>query len=198
MPADEPSVKARPVRALLLCLLLAAAVLVAGCSASVASEPNRSFQVAPEVKQAAEAWHETITGDDGAAVGTLVVPRIGLRTTVLEGTDTPILEEGPGHWEETPLPGEGGRCVISAHRSTFGSLFLRLDELEPGDAIELHMPYGVVEYEVFGSMIVKPDRVDVVRQRGFEELSLATCHPPGSGEFRLVVHARATGYRQAP
>jgi len=93
---------------------------------------------------------------------------------VLEGTDTLILEKGPGHWEETPLPGEGGRCVISAHRTAFGSLFLRLDELEPGDAIELRMPYGVME------------------------LSLASCHPPGSDEFRLVVNARAVGYRQTP
>lgn len=75
-----------------------------------------------------------------AIVGTLVIPRIGLQTAVLEGTDTLILEKGPGHWEETPLPGEGGRCVISAHRTAFGSLFLRLDELEPGDAIELRMP----------------------------------------------------------
>jgi sortase A len=186
------------VRTSLLCLLLVAAVLAASCSASAASDPDGSFRVSQEVKQAAEAWQETIAGDIGVTVGTLVITRIGLQTAVLEGTDTPILEKGPGHWEETPLPGEGGRCVISAHRSTFGSLFLRLDELEPGDAIELRMPYGVVEYEVFDSMIVTPDRVDVVRQRGFEELSLATCHPPGSGEFRLVVHARAVGYRQAP
>ena len=197
-PADELSVTTRPVRTLLLCLLLVAGILVAGCAASAASEPNRSFRVPEEVKQAAGAFHKTIIGDGGAIVGTLVIPRIALQTTVLESTDTLVLEEGPGHWEETPLPGEGGRCVISAHRTTFGSLFLRLDELEPGDAIELRMPYGVVEYEVFDSMIVKPDRVDVVRQRGFEELSLATCHPPGSGDFRLVIHARATGYRQAP
>jgi sortase A len=182
----------------LLCLLLVAAALVAGCSASAASAPNRSFRVPPEVKQAAAAFHKTIVGDGGAIVGTLVIPRIALQTTVLESTDTLILEEGPGHWEETPLPGEGGRCVISAHRTTFGSLFLRLNELEPGDAIELRMPYGVVEYVVSDSVIVKPDRVDAVRQRGLEELSLASCHPPGSDEFRLVVNARAVSYRQAP
>jgi sortase (surface protein transpeptidase) len=36
--------------------------------------------------------------------------------------------------------------------------------------------------------------VHVVAQRGQEELSLTTCHPPGSAERRLVVQARALSF----
>jgi LPXTG-site transpeptidase (sortase) family protein len=185
-------------RLLALCLAFAVAISLSSCSTSATPEARTSFRVPLEVSQAAKAWHDTIGHGLGTIVGRLVIPRIELQTEVLEGTDASALEHGPGHWEESPFPGEGGRCVISGHRTTFGGVFRRLGELQPGDTIEMHMRYGVIEYEVFDSIVVKPDRVDAVRQRGLEELSLATCHPPNSGEYRLVVQARAVGFRPGP
>jgi sortase A len=183
---------------LLLLALLLAFVALAGCSSDLdPAQAGGSPKIVAEVGRAARSWHLQIEVP-GVTIGTLSIPRISLETVILEGTDDATLEKGPGHWEDTPLPGEGGRCVISGHRSTFGGPFLRLGELEPGDRIEFRLPYGVFEYEVVESVVVQPDQVEVVRQRGIEELSLATCHPPGSAEWRLVVQARAVGYRPAP
>ena len=81
--------------------------------------------------------------------------------------------------------------VISGHRSTFGSPLLRLDELELGDRIGLVLPYVVAEYEVTRVLVVGPTDTEVVLPRGLEELSLVTCHPPGSAESMLVVTAGA-------
>jgi len=52
-PADELGMTKRTAKILLLCLLLVAAVLAAGCSASAAPNPDGSFRVSREVKQAA-------------------------------------------------------------------------------------------------------------------------------------------------
>ena len=48
---------------------------------------------------------------------------------MLEGTNTGDLREGPGHWPETPFPGQGGNFVVSGHRTTYGAPFRKLDKL---------------------------------------------------------------------
>lgn len=45
----------------------------------------------------------------GAAVGRIVIPRIGLNEIVVQGTDAASLEKGPGHYPSTPLPGSARR-----------------------------------------------------------------------------------------
>ena len=173
-------------------LLALACALCAGCdSTASARQSDSSKGFLSGVAAQAAAWQAVVSADLSLTLCELRIPRIALDVAVVEGTDPEDLERGPGHWSETPLPGEGGRVVISGHRSTYGSPFLRLDELGPGDRIELALPYGTAEYEVIETLIVRPDEVEVVGQRGLEELSLATCHPPGSDEFRMVVQAQA-------
>ncbi|MFN2612549.1 MAG: hypothetical protein ABR536_04165, partial [Solirubrobacterales bacterium] len=43
----------------------------------------------------------------GDAIGRVVIPRIGLNIVLIEGTDTASLQKGPGHYDYTPLPGQG-------------------------------------------------------------------------------------------
>jgi LPXTG-site transpeptidase (sortase) family protein len=170
-----------------------------GCDGSAKAQPTESPRVFPEeVADSARAWEMDLLDDPTLEVCHIVIPRIGVDAAVVEGTAPADLERGPGHWPETPLPGRNGRVVISGHRTIFGSPFLRLNELQTGDSIRLVLPYGVAEYEVTETEIVGPQEVDKVAQRGREELSLATCHPPGSGEFRLLVHARAVGFSATP
>jgi LPXTG-site transpeptidase (sortase) family protein len=196
--SSSPSTAGRVRRAFVLAAL--ASVLFGTFAAGCASDPGPPADsgFTSEVRDLARAWRQELRADSTLTVGRIVIPKIGVNVVIVEGTEAADLEQGPGHWRETPLPGQNGRMVISGHRSEFGGPFLRLDELVPGDLIEVVLPYGTAEYEVTESEIVGPGDVDHVRQRGVEELSLATCHPPGSEEFRLLIHARAVSFSAVP
>ena len=67
---------------------------------------------------------------------------------MVEGTDLESLRKGPGHYPETPLPGERGTSAIAGHRTTYGAPFRHIDELDPGDRIVIDMPDGRFVYRV--------------------------------------------------
>ncbi len=71
----------------------------------------------------------------GAAFGRLVVPRLDLRTVVVEGTRSGDLARGPGHYRSTALPGSGGVVAIAGHRTTYGHPFRHIDDLRPRDRV---------------------------------------------------------------
>jgi sortase A len=145
--------------------------------------------------QAATAFGKTVAGKGGAPLGRIVIPAIGVDVVTLEGVGKSDLREGPGHWPETPLPGQGGNFVVSGHRTTYGAPFFKLDRLKAGDEIDLLLPYVSARYEVTDVMIVSPTQTGVVAQEGIEELSLATCHPIYSAAQRLVVKAKMVGFK---
>jgi sortase A len=126
----------------------------------------------------------------GAAIGTLVIPRLGARWTVVQGTDETSLEEGPGHYPETAFPGLGRTVGIAGHRTTYLAPFRNINELRPGDRIELEMPYGHFAYAVQYTRIVAPTALWVVRNVGYERLVLSACNPLYSAAQRIVVFAR--------
>ncbi|GAH74694.1 unnamed protein product, partial [marine sediment metagenome] len=73
----------------------------------------------------------------GEAFGTIEIPAIDLKGIIYEGTEKPILKNGPGHIVGTAIPGRVGTCVISEHRTTYGAPFNKLDELLSGDEITI-------------------------------------------------------------
>ena len=85
--------------------------------------------------------------------------------------------------------------MVSGHRNIYGGPFLHLDQLKTGDTIDLLLPYVAAHYEVTRSIIVKPTQVEVVAQRGIEEISLTTCDPPFTARNRLVVQAKLVEYK---
>ena len=52
------------------------------------------------------------------------------------------LQKGPGHYPETPFPGQGGTVGIAGHRTTYLAPFRHIDSMEKGDRIYLEMPYA--------------------------------------------------------
>ena len=60
------------------------------------------------------------------------MPAIDKSAYVVEGTDTDDLRKGPGHYPDTPLPGERGTVAIAGHRTTHGAPFRNIDKLERG------------------------------------------------------------------
>jgi sortase A len=128
--------------------------------------------------------------EPGDALGRLRIPAIGVDKVVVEGTGAGELRTGPGHYADTPLPGQRGTVGIAGHRTTYGAPFRHVDELERGDAIELRMPYGRFAYRVERTRIVAPTQVDVVDRVAYDRLVLTACHPLYSAAQRIVVFAR--------
>ena len=72
----------------------------------------------------------------GQPIGRIEAPAMdGLDIVVVQGTDTVSLEKGPGHYPETPFPGQGGTVGIAGHRTTYLAPFRHIDSMEIGDPI---------------------------------------------------------------
>jgi sortase A len=127
---------------------------------------------------------------DGDPVARIVIPRLGLRSVVVQGTTRADLARGPGHYPQTPLPGLGGTVAIAGHRTTYLRPFRRLDKLRRGDRIELDLPYGTVRYVVRSRKIVDDRDWSILRPRPYEQLVLSACHPLYSASQRIVVFAQ--------
>ncbi len=125
----------------------------------------------------------------GNPVGVIAIPRIDLSMVIVEGIGTAQLEQGPGHYPGTPLPGEGGNVAIAGHRTTYLHPFYDLNELVPGDSIMLTTLQGFFLYHVISSESVSPSDVSVVAPTSSPQLTLTTCTPRYSASQRLVVHA---------
>ncbi len=134
--------------------------------------------------------------EPGDAIGRLRAPTMGdLDIVVVQGTDTASLQKGPGHFPETPFPGQGGTVAIAGHRTTYGAPFRDAESVERGDRMVLEMPYAKIFYRVQKTAVVDPTDVGVVDYVGYERLVLSTCHPVYSAAQRLIVFAHAVGER---
>jgi sortase A len=126
----------------------------------------------------------------GDAIARIELPTIDKSTYVVEGTDTSSLRKGPGHYPDTPLPGEPGTVAIAGHRTTYGAPFRHVDDLRSGAPIEVEMPDGTFVYRVERTRIVEPDDTWVKRRVAHDRLVLSACHPLHSAAKRIVVFAR--------
>jgi LPXTG-site transpeptidase (sortase) family protein len=162
--------------------------------AIAAAKAERDAQLAA-FAAAADGFAASVGGKTAMPIGRIIIPSIGVDVVMLEGTSTSDLKEGPGHWEETPFPGQGGNFVVSGHRTTYGAPFFKLNEVEVGDEINLVLPYAVVRYKATKMFVVYPEEVETVGQRGREQISLAACHPIYSAKQRIVVQGDLTGFK---
>jgi sortase A len=128
----------------------------------------------------------------GEAIGRIVVPGMDLNTVFVQGTDTASLQKGPGHYPETPFPGQGGTAAIAGHRTTYLAPFRHIDSMNKGDRITLQMPYGTFTYRVEKVKIVDASQVGIVHRVDHERLVLTACHPLYSAAERYAIFARLT------
>ena len=125
-------------------------------------------------------------------VARLIIPRIGLNRIVVEGATADALTKGPGHFPETPLPGQLGNAAIAGHRTTHLAPFFDIDKLQPGDEIDVITLNGRYVYHVTGTEIVAPDDyADVIPTTDVTKatLTLVSCTPRYSAKNRIVVRA---------
>jgi sortase A len=130
--------------------------------------------------------------EEGHAIGRIKIDRIGLDMVVVQGTDTASLQKGPGHYRNTPLPGQPGTVAIAGHRTTYLAPFREIDEIEDGDEVRVEMPYAAFTYTVERHEIVDPGDVGILRPVGYDRLVLTACHPPYSAAERYVIFAKLT------
>lgn len=129
---------------------------------------------------------------EGDPLGRIVIPKLGVKFVIVQGTSSGDLEKGPGHYTDTAFPGARGTVGIAGHRTTYLAPFRHIDDLARGDRVELRMPYGAFAYTVDGTKIVSPRDVSVLRHRSGDWLVLTACHPLYSAAQRIVVSARLT------
>ncbi len=125
-------------------------------------------------------------------VARLEIPRMGLNRIVVEGATAEALTKGPGHFPETPLPGQLGNAAIAGHRTTHLAPFFDIDKLQPGDEIIVTTLNGRYVYKVTGTEIVAPEdyaavipTTDVTKAT----LTLVSCTPRYSAKNRIIVRS---------
>jgi sortase A len=131
--------------------------------------------------------------ETGSPIASLSIPRIHLSAMVLQGSDTQTLRRGPGHIENTALPGEPGNMVIAGHRDSF---FWSLQDVHLGDDIFLDTTEGPLQYRVTSARVVTPRDVSVLTPTDEPVLTLITCFPfsvLGPAPDRFVVRAVQVG-----
>jgi len=147
----------------------------------------------PELDLAEFIWRP-----EGEAIAQLSIPALNLSKTVVAGVGVEALRKGPGHYSHTPLPGMPGNSALAGHRTTWGAPFGRINDLEPGDEINVQTIQGSFTYQVVeqmggkGHFIISPYRLDVLEQ-DFDtypdRLTLISCHPKLTARNRIVVVA---------
>lgn len=132
----------------------------------------------------------------GQVIAKLEIPKMGKigddALYVVPGVSHDDLKKGPGHYPDTPLPGQLGNAAIAGHRTTYKEPFRHIDELAPGDQIVVTMITGDrFVYEVASTEIVGPDDYYVVTTTDptVAELTLTSCHPVYTARQRIAVHA---------
>ena len=126
----------------------------------------------------------------GDAIGQIEIPKIGQAYNVIQGDQAPQLEDGPGHYPSTALPGMGQTVGIAGHRTTYLAPFRFINDLHKGDRIYVTMPYGKFTYVVQKQQIVQPTDVSVVNNVGYDRLVLSACNPIYSASQRIIVFAK--------
>lgn len=127
-----------------------------------------------------------------AMVGVIEIDKINLRLPVLYGASMANLDIGSGLLTGTAQPGMRGNSAIAAHRSrAYGKMFNRLDEVSAGDIVTVKDQNHTYNYEVYETLIVKPNEVSVLNSSDDEKtLTLITCTPIDTATHRLIVKAK--------
>jgi LPXTG-site transpeptidase (sortase) family protein len=126
---------------------------------------------------------------DPSVVGRIEIPRIGLKTMILEGVSQRTLALAVGHIPGTALPGKAGNVGIAGHRDTF---FRSLAGIHPDDDIVLTTLDGSYGYRVKSCEVVGPRDTRVLEDSTKPTLTLVTCYPfhyLGPAPKRFIVHA---------
>jgi len=117
----------------------------------------------------------------------VLIPAIGVN----EKINNVSISQGVYH-EELSYDPTKGEVILFGHRTSYGSPFLRLNELKTGDLVTLQWDgIGEVNYTITNSKIVPASYLLPVNN-STQRLYLITCDPPGFTTNRLILEADMT------
>ncbi len=124
---------------------------------------------------------------DGTPIAELRIPSIDTSLIVVQGISRSDLTLGPGHYPNTPLPGQAGNVVIAGHRVTYLHPFYYLDQLSKGQSIFLQTTGLDLKYIVTGVSVVTGNYSRFLDSTARDELTLTTANPKYESSSRLVI-----------
>ncbi len=120
----------------------------------------------------------------------LIIAGIDVDSLIVQGDDFEQLRKGAvGQHIGTADPGQLGNLVLSGHNDIYGEVFRRLDELQPGDEIQIHSTTQIFTYVITGWRVVSPTEVGVMDATVHSSLTLISCYPYLVDTERIVVFA---------
>lgn len=125
---------------------------------------------------------------------TLVIPKIGVNTAIVEGKTEDALNRGIWHRPKGSTPDKGGNTVLAGHRYQYVSgphTLFSLDKVAIGDRIMLYWEGKEYIYEVFETTVVKPTALEIEHNTKEAIVTIYTCTPIYTTLNRLVVKAKA-------
>lgn len=128
---------------------------------------------------------------EGDPIARIEMPTIGVDKYVVAGVAKTDLKKGPGHYPDTPLPGQLGNSAIAGHRTTFGQPFYDVDKLSVGDEIVMTTLQGRFVYRVTSQQIVSSSDYEVIATTDPTRatLTLTSCHPKYTARDRIIITA---------
>lgn len=141
----------------------------------------------------------------------ILAPRIGLDAPVVEVGWERVEEQdqwysqwrtasgAAGFHKGSPFPGGSGNIVVSGHHNIDGKVFEHIHQLEPGDLVSLVAGDVRYDYVVEERLLLREKGVSEEQHRQNaawiaptrdSRLTLVTCWPAASNDYRIVVVAR--------
>lgn len=153
---------------------------------------NQNIQGSVSIENDEDAYVTEVLGDFRIAINT---QNLTITAPIVEGVTDADLAMGVGHHKTTAVPGLSGNVVLSGHRWKFGDnpyfkVFEDLDQLHNGDHVTVHYNNRDFVYEVYESMIVDDDAIEIFEPTSEPTLTLYTCTPKYTAFKRLVFRAR--------
>jgi LPXTG-site transpeptidase (sortase) family protein len=140
----------------------------------------------------------------------LQIPAISLDIPILAATERKVLYEGyvfdqwippknAGGWQtDSALLGKKGNTVINGHNNEYGEVFRYLENVEPGDIVNVYSADGEFTYIVTNRIILleageksrtRLDNAGWIGETNDERITLVTCWPYDDNTHRLVIVA---------
>lgn len=130
-------------------------------------------------------------GFDNEMYGYLSIDKIGLKMAIYLGATDFNMSIGAACLAETSIPfgGKNTNAVIAGHCGYGGRHYFRyIGELEKGDVIKVHIPFGELNYKVVRKEIINPgDSEKVLIEKGKDMVTLFTCYPYPMSTYRMCV-----------
>jgi len=124
----------------------------------------------------------------------ITIPALDLDASIVQGVDWTALQQGVGQLPNGVNPGDvEGNVVLAAHNDIYGELFRHLDQLEVGDPFQIRTASQVYNYVITDTLIVQPNDVYVMENRGASTATLISCYPYQVNSQRIVIYADRVG-----